>query len=293
MNILDGRKVAQIIKKNLEPNILKLKDNNIIPGLGIIIVGDNIESVVYVRMKRKACAKLGIKCFVKNLDKNIDEDSLIKEINILNEDTTIHGILVQLPLPEHINPKRILEYIDYNKDVDGFHPLNFGKLSQNNEPLFIPCTPLGCIKLLEHYDINVKGMDTTIIGCSNLVGLPLSLLLLHKNATVTICHRSTKDVKKCVQNADLIIACCGVTHLVKEDWVKKDAIIIDIGINKLLDNTKKRGYRLVGDVDFENVKSKTKYITPVPGGVGPMTIAMLLFQIVKSAENFLLKNTKK
>ena len=216
---------------------------------------------------------------------DIDQKTVIDTIYHMNDNISIHGILVQLPLPEHLNTNTILNTVSHNKDVDGFHTINAGKVFQNRDAKLIPCTPLGCIELLDHYNIDVKSMNTVIIGCSNIVGLPLSMLLLQRGATITICHINTKNTKELVQQADLIVSCCGVAHLVKEDWVKRDAIVIDIGINKIIDDSKKKGYRLVGDVDFDNVNDKCKYITPVPGGVGPMTVAMLMKNVYNLAEN--------
>ncbi len=279
--ILDGLKLSKQIKDDLRS---KIKNMKIKPGLGIILVGDNIESETYVKMKQKTCKDLNINIELYKFPNDIDQNTLIDTIKHMNDNISIHGILVQLPLPQHLNTDLILNTVSHDKDVDGFHTINAGRLFQNRDIGLIPCTPLGCIELLDHYNINVKSMNTVIIGCSNIVGLPLSMLLLQRGATITICHIDTKNTKELVQHADLIVSCCGVAHLVKEDWIKKDAIIIDIGINKIIDNSK-RGYKLVGDVDFDNVKNKCKYITPVPGGVGPMTVAMLMKNVYNLAEN--------
>jgi len=279
--ILDGLQLSNKIKDDLKS---KIKNMKIKPSLGIILVGDNIESKTYVNMKQKTCSELNIDIKLYNFPNDIDQQIVIDTIEDMNDNISIHGILVQLPLPRHLNTDLILNTISYKKDVDGLHTINAGKLFQNRDINLIPCTPLGCIELLDFYNIDVKSMNTVIIGCSNLVGLPLSMLLLQRGATITICHIDTKNTKELVQHADLIVACCGVPHLVKEDWVKKDAIIIDIGINKINDDSKK-GYKLVGDVDFENVKDKCKYITPVPGGIGPMTVAMLMKNVVYLANN--------
>ena len=292
MKLLDGKLVSQVIKDKLKQRIDVLRQHNIIPSLGVILVGNRIESRTYVTMKQRTCEQLGVSCLIKRFDDSVDEQTIIQEIDDFNKNDEIHGILVQLPLPTHIETTHILERVSYQKDVDGFHPINAGRLSQRNNPLFLPCTPRGCLELLDYYNIDVKGKNATIIGCSNLVGLPLSLLLLHRDATITICHLLTKDTKSMVQNADIVFACCGSAHLVKQDWIKDGAIVVDIGINRVDDSTRKRGYRLVGDVDFENVKEKAAYITPVPGGVGPMTIAMLMTQVVESAEqNLSRRNT--
>ena len=286
MPILNGKVVANSIIDNLTCRVKLLHSKNIIPGLGVIMVGDKVESRTYVNMKRKKCEKLGIYCDVKKFEEDISEADVKLQIEKFNENENIHGILVQLPLPDHINTNAILECVSYKKDVDGFHPMNAGKLSQRNNPLFVPCTPRGCLQILDYYGIDVKGKNVTVIGCSNLVGMPLSLLLVHRDATVTICHLLTKDTRSMVRNADIVFAACGCAHLVKADWVKEGVIVVDVGINKIDDASRKRGYKLVGDVDFENVKEKAAYITPVPGGVGPMTIAMLMTQVVESAEYF-------
>ena len=292
MKLLDGKLVSNTLLDVLKHRVQKLHTRNIVPGLGVIMVGDKVASRTYVNMKRKKCESLGIFCDIKKFEEDISEADVKLQIEEFNENDNIHGILVQLPLPEHINTNHILECVSYKKDVDGFHPVNAGKLSQRNNPLFVPCTPRGCLEILDFYDIDVKGKNVTVVGCSNLVGLPLSLLLVHRDATVTICHLLTKDTRAMVQNADIVFTACGCAHLVKEDWVKEGVIVVDVGINKIDDASRKRGYRLVGDVDFENVKEKAAYITPVPGGVGPMTIAMLMTQVVESAEYFNKGNLK-
>ena len=284
MKLLDGKMVSTVLKDALQTRIHTLKQHNIEPSLGVILVGDRVESKTYVRMKNRSCEQLGISCVVKRFDIGVDEATLLQEIRDFNTNDDIHGILVQLPLPKHINRNRVLGSVSFTKDVDGFHPVNAGKLSQNDCPLFMPCTPRGCMELLKYYNIDVSGKNVTIIGCSNLVGLPLSLMMLHQHATVTICNSLTKDTRAMVQMADIVVACCGCAHLVGQDWVKDGAVIVDVGINRVDDATKKRGYRLVGDVDFDAVKEKVDFITPVPGGIGPMTIAMLMTQLVEAAE---------
>ena len=284
MKLIDGKEISKQIYSELEDKILILKKKNIIPGLAVIIVGDRIDSQTYVRMKEKKCIELGIKSKIIKLKETISEPDLIVEIYKLNNNNSIHGILVQLPLPKYINENVVLNHIDLKKDVDGFHFNNIGKLTLNRNPVFVPCTPFGCIELLKRSKIEIKGKNVVILGRSNIVGLPLSLLLLHENATVTICHSKTVNIMEHTQKADIIIAACGKTQMVKKDWIKKGVVIIDVGINSIEDKTKKKGYRLVGDVDFDDVKNKVSYITPVPGGVGPMTIAMLMTQTVKSAE---------
>ena len=283
--ILDGKLVSGNLKDTLIDDILELKKINIIPKLAIILVGHSEESLVYINMKRKMCEELGIQIIIYHFLESVLEGTIIEKIEELNKDNLTHGILIQLPLPKHFNKEKLLDKISYQKDADGFHTINAGKIFQGNDSNVIPCTPLGCIDLLDHYNIDVKGMNVTIIGSSNLVGLPLSMLLLQRGATITLCNINTKNVKEHTIQSDMIIACCGVPHLVKYDWVKEGAIVIDIGINRRKDTTKKDGYRLVGDVDFDGVKDKCKYITPVPGGIGPMTVISLMKNIIKLAKN--------
>ncbi len=282
--LLDGRFVANTITTQLKQRINVLKIQNINIGLGVILVGDKIESQTYVNMKQKKCQTLGIDCIIKKFDENVTQQIIEDQIRSFNNNKDINGILVQLPLPQHINTNALLRQINIEKDVDGFNPINAGNLSQNNHPLFYPCTPRGCMELLDYYKIDIKGKNATIIGCSNLVGLPLSIMLLHRDATVTICHKETVNIQQKVKDADLIFACCGSPSLVKKSWVKKGATVVDIGINKIEDNSEK-GYKLVGDVDFDNVKNIASNITPVPGGIGPMTIAILMKQIVEAREH--------
>ena len=281
MKILDGKLVSNLVKENLKKRIQNM---DITPGLGVILVGNRPDSATYVRMKRRACDKLGIYDHLVELPETINQDELIEEIEKLNNNTDIHGILVQLPLPSHIDKVTVLNKIRLDKDVDGFHVESMGNLALNRNPQFIPCTPKGCMYLLDHYNIQIQGKRAVVIGKSNLVGLPMSLLLLHRGATVTICHSKTQNIEEIVRQADILIVACGRAHMVKKEWVKEGVVIVDVGINSIDDATRKRGYRLVGDVDFENVKELASYITPVPGGVGPMTIAMLLEQTVSACE---------
>ena len=276
MILMDGKLVSKEIQQSFRGRIELLKDGGIIPGIGVILVGKNSESIKYISAKKKACLELGVAFRLISID-NITEEYIIGEINKLNNDPLIHGILVQLPLPKNLDSNLILKRISPDKDVDGFHPINAGNLFLNLEGNFSPCTPLGCIELLKYYNIDVKGMNIVIVGCSNIVGMPLSTILVREHATVTLCHIHTKEIKKHTRMADLIISCCGVPHLIKEDWIKEDVIMIDVGINTL-------NGKLVGDVDFNSVKDKCSYITPVPGGVGPMTITMLIKQLIESAE---------
>ena len=279
MILLDGKKVSEEIQLSLKCRVDSLVEQNITPGLGVVLVGNREDSMKYVKAKRKVCRGLGIHFFLKEFDENVSEDEFINEIEKINNNSNIHGILVQLPLPTNLNKEKIVNTISVNKDVDGFHIINAGKLFLNHEKQFVPCTPLGCMELIDYYGIDTEGLNITIIGSSDIVGLPLSMMLLQRGATVTICHIRTKDVKQHTKNADLVVSCCGIPHLVKNDWLKEDVIVIDIGMN-MLDG------ELVGDVDFLSVKDKCQYITPVPGGVGPMTIAMLVKQVVESAERY-------
>ena len=277
--ILDGKKISEEIQLSLKCRIDTLVEKNITPGLGVVLVGNRDDSMKYVTAKRKVCGNLGIHFLLKEFNENVSEDELINEIGKMNNNSNIHGILVQLPLPMNLNKEKIVNTISAKKDVDGFHIINAGKLFLNHEKQFVPCTPLGCMEIIDYYGIDTEGLNITIIGASDIVGLPLSMMLLQRGATVTICHIRTKDVKQNTKNADLVVSCCGVPHLVKNDWLKEGVIVIDIGMN-MLDG------KLVGDVDFLSVKDKCQYITPVPGGVGPMTIAMLVKQLVEATERF-------
>jgi methylenetetrahydrofolate dehydrogenase (NADP+)/methenyltetrahydrofolate cyclohydrolase len=280
MILLDGKKISEEIQLSLKDRINSLVEQKHTPGLGVILVGKREDSIKYVNAKRKVCEKLGIYFFLKEFNENVSENELINEIEKMNNHSEIHGILVQLPLPVNLNKEKIVNTISVNKDVDGFHMINAGKLFLNHDKKqFVPCTPLGCMELIDAYRIDVEGLNITVIGASDIVGLPLSMMLLQRGATVTICHIRTKDVKQHTKTADLVVSCCGVPHLVKNDWLKESVIVIDIGMN-MLDG------KLVGDVDFLEVKEKCQYITPVPGGVGPMTIAMLVKQLVESTERF-------
>ena len=283
--ILDGKKVSGELKKELFKDVLDLKRIHIFPSLAIILVGQQIGSMTYIDMKRRMCEELGIKMILFHFEEDIPEEIIIQKIKELNDTLDIYALLIQLPLPDKFDKDKLLNMISYEKDADGFHTRNAGKLFQNRETNVVPCTPLGCLELLDYYHIDVIGMNITIIGTSNLVGLPLSLLLLQRGGTVTMCNIDTKDVKEHTLNADMVVTCCGVPHLVKEDWVKEGVIIIDIGINKIVDTSKKNGYRLVGDVDFNALKDKCSYITPVPGGVGPMTVISLMKNVIRLSEN--------
>ena len=275
--VLNGKELSKNIKNKLKNKLLNYQDK---PGLAIILVGDRSDSEIYVRMKKKACEFVGINNYDFYYDNKIDQQTILNKINELNNDDNIHGILVQLPLPNHLDKDIILNSIKIEKDIDGFHESNVGKLTLNKNGLY-PCTPLGVMKILEEYNIELCGKNVVVIGKSNIVGLPLSLLLLHKEATVTICHSNTIDLPSITKNADILVSACGQPQMIKEHYIKQDAIIIDIGISRIEYNNKK-GYKIVGDVDYDNVLDKVKAITPVPGGVGPMTIAMLLENCVNN-----------
>ncbi len=270
--IIDGKQIAGEIREKLKQQIEQLPASSVKPGLAVILIGDHPPSQIYVKNKEKCAREVGIQSKILKFENTITEQDLIKKIHTLNNDKTIHGILVQLPLPSHIDPKKIISEISPEKDVDGFHPVNVGNLSSGNSAL-IPCTPYGCYLLLKKVIPNLTGMHAVIIGRSNINGKPMAQLLLQEDCTVTITHSKSKNLKELCLNADILIASVGKPHLVKADWVKKDCVVIDVGINRIMKDGVKK---IVGDVDFENIKNKVKAITPVPGGVGPMTISCLL-----------------
>ena len=278
MEILDGKKLSNEIIEELKVRCDELKEKGIKPKFAVIMVGNDKASQIYVKNKRKACGRIGIECVECFLDENIQQKELIDKIKELNSDNTIHGILLQSPIPKHLNINEAFETISPKKDVDGFNPTNVGKLCLNQNT-FVSCTPFGIIKLLDKYGIDLAGKKVTIIGRSNIVGKPLIQCFLNKNATVTICHSKTDDIKEHTKDADIVVVAIGKPKFLKENMVKKNSVIIDVGINRD-DNGK-----IIGDVDFENVSKKSSYITPVPGGVGPMTIAMLMNNVIKAAEN--------
>lgn len=275
--ILDGKTLAKKIRKELKLEVEELKQKGIIPKLAVIMVGDNSASQVYVRNKSRACEKVGIEFEEFLFDKDTLEEELINTIDNLNKDEKIHGILLQSPVPKHINIQKAFERISPSKDVDGFNAVNVGKLATGQDA-FISCTPYGIVKILEEYGIETEGKNAVILGRSNIVGKPMIQCMLNKNATVTVCHSRTKNIEEITKNADILIAAIGKPNFVKYDMVKPGAVVIDVGINRLEDGS------LCGDVDFENVSKIASYITPVPGGVGPMTIAMLLNNVVKAAK---------
>lgn len=278
MQLLDGKKLSNKIEEQITQETKKLKDTcGCTPGLAVVLVGQDPASEAYVAMKKRACDRAGFYSITHDMPETISQEAIEKTIGMLNNDTNVDGILIQLPLPAHIDTTKLLELVAPEKDVDGFHPYNVGRLVTNLDG-FVPCTPLGVMELLKEYDIDVKGKNCVVIGASNIVGKPMASLLLNADATVEICHIFTDDLKKHTLNADVICVGVGVINLITEDMVKDDAVIIDIGVSRT-----KEG-KLVGDVDFENVSKKSSYITPSPGGVGPMTIAMLLSNTLKAAK---------
>jgi methylenetetrahydrofolate dehydrogenase (NADP+)/methenyltetrahydrofolate cyclohydrolase len=288
--ILDGKLVAQLIRNRIKEILQKeFKPKNLRPGLVAIIVGDNPASKIYVNSKVKACEEVGILSKVIELNSSISEDELIDLIIKLNSDSNYHGILVQQPLPSHISIEHINENISPDKDVDGFHPVNLGRLLLGEEGLR-PCTPMGVIKLLTHYKIDLNGKDVVVIGRSNIVGKPLAVMLMQKskdtNSTVTVCHSATKDISKFTLHSDVVITALGKPEFLTADMIKEDSIIVDVGINRVKDLNSPKGYRIVGDVKFDEVAEKAAYITPVPGGIGPMTIAMLLKNTLIASSKF-------
>ena len=277
MKILDGKAVSLKVKESVKVRADELKKFGVEPTLAVVLVGEDKASQTYVRAKEKACNEYGIKSVAHRLSENTTQNELLALINVLNLDDSIHGILVQLPLPKHIDTNVVLAAFDPRKDVDGFHAVNVGKLVSGLDG-FVPCTPLGVMEILKEYGIDVAGLNAVVIGRSNIVGKPMANLLLNASATVTVTHSKTKNLKEICKNADLIVAAIGKPFFLKADMVKDGAVVVDVGINRLDDG------RLVGDVDFENVAPKCSYITPVPGGVGPMTIAMLLNNTILAAQ---------
>lgn len=281
--LIDGLAIAKEIRNQLKEEIAEFDNKQIPPGLGIVMVGNRVDSATYVRMKKRACNEVGIFHQEVRLSEDVSQEELLQKIVDLNTDTAIHGILIQLPLPAHIDTNKILKSVSREKDVDGFHPENVGNLTLNRlEDVLMPCTPKGCIELLDKYNIEIEGKHAVVIGKSSIVGMPLSLLLLHREATVSVCHVKTQNIKEITRQADILISACGQAEMIKADWVKDGCVVIDVGINSVDDENAKRGYRIVGDVDFDDVREKASAITPVPGGVGPMTIAMLLKNTVNA-----------
>jgi methylenetetrahydrofolate dehydrogenase (NADP+)/methenyltetrahydrofolate cyclohydrolase len=285
--IIDGKKIAATIQAELKQEVAALAARGVVPGLAVVLVGEDPASQVYVRSKRRTCEELGIKSFAYDLPANCTQQRLLKLIDKLNADPAVDGILVQVPLPKHIDESRVLLAIDPNKDVDGFHPVNVGHMLIGT-PAFLPCTPHGCQELLLRSGYDPAGKHVVVVGRSNIVGKPVAALLMQKgagaNATVTVCHSRTKNLAKITQQADILIAAMGVPEFIKARMVREGVVVIDVGTNRVADATKKSGFRLVGDVDFKGVSKKAKAITPVPGGVGPMTITMLMKNTLVSAQ---------
>jgi len=295
--LIDGtaiaKKVRDIVKDNVAKRVSAGKSK---PGLATVLVGDRVDSAAYVGMKQKACAELGMNSFHNTLPVDASQEQVETLVKKLNADPTVNGILVQLPLPSHLDEERVLQLINIEKDVDGFSPLNIGRLAQKGrEPLFVPCTPYGCIYLLKEVGVKIAGANAVVLGRSNIVGMPAALLLVQENATVTIVHSKTQNIKEVVRRADILIAAIGRTEMVRGDWIKPGAAVIDVGINgvpvlnpdgtpAISEKTGKPKQKLVGDVNFEEAKEVAGFITPVPGGVGPMTIAMLMANTLRAAE---------
>jgi methylenetetrahydrofolate dehydrogenase (NADP+) / methenyltetrahydrofolate cyclohydrolase len=280
MKILDGQLVSQATKEELKIKVADLlKDGRKIPHLAAVLVGNNGASETYVASKVRTCEEIGFKSTLLRLQESVSEEELLEKIQELNSDEDVDGILVQLPLPSHIHEQKVIEAVDFSKDVDGFHPVNVGKMVQGL-PTFVPATPYGIMLLLQYYKLDTKGMHAVVIGRSNIVGRPMSILLSAAtnpgNCTVTLCHSQTRNLKEICLMADIIVAAIGRPGYVRGDMVKEGAIVIDVGISRVADSSKKRGYAIRGDVDYEDVAAKCSYITPVPGGVGPMTIAALM-----------------
>ncbi|HUT29855.1 MAG TPA: bifunctional methylenetetrahydrofolate dehydrogenase/methenyltetrahydrofolate cyclohydrolase FolD [Sedimentisphaerales bacterium] len=285
--IIDGKQVAESMRAELKEEVAKLKQEGIVPGLGVILVGEDPASKSYVTAKERTCEELGIYSDDNRLPEDATQQNLLALIDKMNKDPKINGILVQLPLPKHLDEAEVLLSINPDKDVDGFHPTNIGKMVAGQKA-FLPCTPHGVIQLLIRNGVKIEGAHVVIVGRSNIVGKPLANMLIQKatnrNATVTVCHTRTKDLSHHTLQADIIVAAAGKPNTVTADMIKDGAVVIDVGVNRVEDATKKSGYRLVGDVDFEAVKEKASLITPVPGGVGPMTITMLMYNTVESAK---------
>jgi len=283
--LIDGKAIAQDIRNEVKEGVLRLRERGVVPGLATVLVGNDPASHKYVRMKRKACAEVHIESVHQELSEDSTQQEVLDLVTRLGADPSIHGILVQLPLPQQIDEATILNAVPLSKDVDGFHPLNIGALAmKGREPDFVPCTPNGVIELLDRSGTPIEGANAVVLGRSNIVGMPVALLLVGRNATVTICHSRTCDLASKTSQADILIAAIGRAHFVKADMIKPGATVIDVGTNMIDDATRKSGRRLVGDVDFAAAREVAGKITPVPGGVGPMTIAMLLLNTLRSAE---------
>jgi 5,10-methylene-tetrahydrofolate dehydrogenase/methenyl tetrahydrofolate cyclohydrolase len=283
--LIDGKKIAGAIRKEIKGEVKKLKSKTgVVPGLATVLVGSRKDSQAYVNMKKRACKEVGIASFGYELPEDTSREKLLEVVRELNDNPDVHGILVQLPLPAHIEEEEILSEINLEKDVDGFHPVNIGRLCmKRREPVFVPCTPKGCIELLDRTGVEIGGKNAVVLGRSNIVGLPVAMLLLHRDATVSVCHSRTAGLPEMVKQADILVTAVGRAEMVRGDWVKPGAVVIDVGMNAVDDPNSKKGYRLTGDVAFNEVREVASAITPVPGGVGPMTIAMLLRNTMDAA----------
>jgi 5,10-methylene-tetrahydrofolate dehydrogenase/methenyl tetrahydrofolate cyclohydrolase len=284
--IIDGKAIGDKVQEEVRQAVAEMKEKyNYTPGLATVLVGEDPASSTYVGMKQRTCEKLGIRSIGHKLEASATQEEVEGLVRQLNADPNVNGILVQLPLPKHLNEEAVLNAIDLEKDVDGFHPVNIGRLAmKGRNPLFVPCTPAGCMRLLKESGVDPKGKEAVIVGRSNIVGLPMAMLLQKADATVTICHSRTKDLAAHTRNADILVAAIGWAEMITGDMVKPGATIIDVGINQKEDATKKSGYRLVGDVDYDSAKEVAGLITPVPGGVGPMTIALLMENTLRAAQ---------
>jgi 5,10-methylene-tetrahydrofolate dehydrogenase/methenyl tetrahydrofolate cyclohydrolase len=284
--LLDGRATSATIREEVKAGVEQLKaEHDVVPGLATVLVGGNPASQTYVSMKERQCEQAGMRAFGHHLPEDISQEDLTAEIAGLNADPKVHGILVQLPLPDHLDEDETLAAVAPEKDVDGFHPVNIARLTlQGIEPTFAPCMPLGCVELLDRYDVEIKGREAVVLGPSNIVGLPTAMLLLHRGATLNICHPHTEDLPAVSKRADILVAAIDEPGMVKGDWVKPGAAVVDVGWSRVKDETAEKGYRVMGNVDFDEVKEVAGYVTPVPGGTGPMTIAMLLQNTLLSAQ---------
>ena len=283
--LIDGKAIAQKVREEVAAEVARRNANGKpCPVLATVLVGDRTDSAAYVSSKGKACQELGMESISEYLPADATQEQVEELVKQLNTNPQVNGILVQLPMPAHINEERVLSLVSLEKDVDGLSPINIGRLAQKGrQPLFVPCTPYGCIYLLEQAGVKIEGANAVVLGRSNIVGMPVALLLISRNATVTVCHSHTRDLPAFVRQADILIAAIGKMEMVRGDWIKPGAAVIDVGINEKPDPTKKKGYRLVGDVNFAEVAQVAGWITPVPGGVGPMTIAMLMKNTLQAA----------